>query len=167
MKVRVYVVDFEIPPRVKKWGLRIGIPAIVLSVAAAALAAAPLHTWSTGDMLQATDLNGNFTNLQGQITALQSAPISASGSVGPDGSIVRQTPQWLQNVPTHTATGTYTFTFESAFFSSTPDCAVTGIGGGAYVANIASLTQSGMTIETALNASLVNDNFEIVCVGLR
>ena len=67
MRLKVYVIDFEIPARVKKWGRRLGIPAFVLSVAAVAFAA-PLHVWATGDTLQATDLNGNFSNLQGQIS---------------------------------------------------------------------------------------------------
>ena len=74
MKLKIVIVDLEIPPRAKKWGLRIGIPAAVLSVAAVALAA-PLHVWSNGDTLQATDLNGNFTALQGSVpvvTAWQS-----------------------------------------------------------------------------------------------
>jgi hypothetical protein len=26
VKINVYVIDFEIPPRVKRWGVRIGIP---------------------------------------------------------------------------------------------------------------------------------------------
>jgi hypothetical protein len=72
MKLKIVIVDLEIPPRVKKWGLRLGIPVLVLSVAAVALAA-PLHTWNTGDVLQATDLNGNFNNLQSQITAIQTS----------------------------------------------------------------------------------------------
>src|SRR5271155_5310942 len=68
MKLKIVLVDFEIPPRVKRWGLGIGIPVIVLGVAAAAFAATPLHAWATNDTLQATDLNGNFANLQAQIT---------------------------------------------------------------------------------------------------
>src|SRR5215470_10890674 len=35
----------------------------------AAIAVGPLHTWSSGETLQATDLNGNFSNLQSQIGA--------------------------------------------------------------------------------------------------
>jgi hypothetical protein len=44
---------------------------LLVGTAAIAFATTPLHTWMTGDTLQATDLNGNFTNLQTQITALQ------------------------------------------------------------------------------------------------
>jgi hypothetical protein len=67
MKLKVVIVDLEIPPKVKRWGLRLGIPAVVLTIAAVALAG-PLHAWNQGDTLDATDLNGNFSNLQGQIT---------------------------------------------------------------------------------------------------
>ncbi len=70
MKINVDVIDLEIPPRVKRWGLRIGIPAVVLGTGAVALAGTPLHSWATNDTLQAVDLNGNFSNLQEQITAL-------------------------------------------------------------------------------------------------
>lgn len=67
MKLKVYVIDLEIPIRVKRWALRSAALLLVLGGAAIAVAAGPLHTWATGDTLQATDLNGNFTNLQGQI----------------------------------------------------------------------------------------------------
>lgn len=52
----------------KKWGLRIGILGLALGGTAVALAGGPLHPWATGDVLQASDLNENFANLQGQIT---------------------------------------------------------------------------------------------------
>ncbi|MEO8799601.1 MAG: hypothetical protein ABI551_17035 [Polyangiaceae bacterium] len=77
MKLKMVVVDFEIPARVKKWALRAGIPAVILTVAAVAWADS-LHTWNTGDTLQAADLNGNFANLQTQITALQAQAHPAS-----------------------------------------------------------------------------------------
>jgi hypothetical protein len=67
VKLKVYVIDLEIPARVKTWIVRGGILTLLLGTAALALAAAPLHVWATGDTLQAIDLNGNFTNLQGQI----------------------------------------------------------------------------------------------------
>jgi hypothetical protein len=71
MKLKVVVVDLEIPARTKRLALKIGIPLAVLVGGGAVAWASNLHTWNTGDTLQATDLNGNFTNLQAQITALQ------------------------------------------------------------------------------------------------
>jgi hypothetical protein len=67
MKLKVVVVDLELPPRVKRWGIRLGIPIFMLSVAALAYAAPTWKVWNTGDTLQAADLNGNFSILQGQV----------------------------------------------------------------------------------------------------
>ena len=78
MKLKVYVIDLEVPPRVKKWGLRIGIPAVVLTVAGVAFAG-PLHTWNQGDTLNASDLNGNFTNLQQEVATLQANVTALQG----------------------------------------------------------------------------------------
>jgi len=69
MKLKVYVIDVELSAAAKRWGLRLVTLSLVLGATAVALAAGPLHTWSTGDTLQATDLNGNFSNLQTQITS--------------------------------------------------------------------------------------------------
>ncbi|MEO8801651.1 MAG: hypothetical protein ABI551_27415 [Polyangiaceae bacterium] len=77
MKLKMIVVDFEIPAGVKKWAIRAGIPAVILTFAAVAWADS-LHTWNTGDTLQAADLNGNFASLQTQITAVQAQAHPAS-----------------------------------------------------------------------------------------
>jgi hypothetical protein len=68
----------ELLPNAKRWVLRIGIPLGVLGIAAMASGATPLHSWNTGDKLEATDLNGNFANLQNQIGVLQATPLAAS-----------------------------------------------------------------------------------------
>jgi hypothetical protein len=89
VKLKIYVVDLELPVRLKKWLLRVGVAVLLLGAAAVALAAGPLHVWSTGDTLQATDLNGNFTNLQNQITyrTIARADGSAAGDGTPNGAI--------------------------------------------------------------------------------
>jgi hypothetical protein len=82
MKFKIYVVDMEIPARVKTWATRIGILGLLLGSAAVAIAAAtPLHTWATGDTLQATDLNGNFAALDQRISALASQVGSVDATV--------------------------------------------------------------------------------------
>jgi hypothetical protein len=78
MKLKIVVIDLEIPPRTKKWLLRIGIPLAVLLGGGAIAWAATLHTWNTGDTLQASDLNGNFAGLQGQLTTSAFAPRTPS-----------------------------------------------------------------------------------------
>lgn len=78
MKIKFVVVDLEIPPRVKKWGLRIGIPlGVVLGWGAIAWAAG-LTVWTNGQSLQAADLNANFDYLQSEITALQARAFTPS-----------------------------------------------------------------------------------------
>jgi hypothetical protein len=85
MKVKVYVIDLETPAKVKRWGLRVGIPLGLLLGGGAIAWAAGLHTWNQRDTLNASDLNGNFSALQSAIpmvTAWQSyAPtVTASGT---------------------------------------------------------------------------------------
>lgn len=82
MKVKVYVIDLEIPPRVKRWVLRIGIPvAALLLMSVIAYASLP-KTWSTGDPLTAADLNGNFAALDKKARFVGSTDAGVSYSVG-------------------------------------------------------------------------------------
>ena len=89
MKVKVVVVDLEIPPRVKRWAFRIAIPAIIIGLGTIAYAAVPLTVWTTGQALKAVDLNANFTALNGSFMGLDSrvatletaAPLVPSGAV--------------------------------------------------------------------------------------
>jgi hypothetical protein len=69
MKLKVVIVDLEIPPRVKKWALRVGIPlGVVLGGGAVAWTAAGLVNFTAGTTLTAMDLNNSFAYLQGEIT---------------------------------------------------------------------------------------------------
>jgi hypothetical protein len=81
MKVKVCVIDLEIPPRLKKWGLRIGIPlALLVAGGTVAYASGPGWViWSQGQVLNAADLNTNFNDLQTQITALQPFVVEYTG----------------------------------------------------------------------------------------
>jgi hypothetical protein len=84
MKIKILVVDFEIPPRVRRWGLWTGLPLLVLGGAAIARAAPPsLVQFATGTPLRASDLNANFAALQGQITQLMNAGISTAATALP------------------------------------------------------------------------------------
>lgn len=78
MKLKVVVVDLEIPPRMKKWGLRLGMPVAVLLGAGGIAYATGLVTWSSGQTLQASDLNNNFSYIQGELAALQGQVHAAS-----------------------------------------------------------------------------------------
>ena len=68
MKIKVYVIDMEIPARIKRWALGIGIPAAMVLGGGAIAYAAGLVTWTSGETLQAADLNNNFSYLQSEIS---------------------------------------------------------------------------------------------------
>lgn len=70
MKVKVYVFDLPIPPFVKKWGMRVGFPALGVLVGGVALAGLP-GGYADGQPLTAEVLTSNFTYLQGEIAQLQ------------------------------------------------------------------------------------------------
>jgi microcystin-dependent protein len=79
MKVQV-VIDWEVTPRVKRWALRLGIPAAVLAgVSAIAYASVPVP-FTANSPLRAGDLNADFTSLDGRVNALEAAVV-APGSV--------------------------------------------------------------------------------------
>jgi hypothetical protein len=73
MKIKVVVIDFEVPTRVKQWALRIGIPVVVLGgFVALAYANVPV-AFNSGEVLQASDLNTNFQSLDQRLTAVEAA----------------------------------------------------------------------------------------------
>jgi microcystin-dependent protein len=97
MKIKIVVVDFEVPPRAKRWALRLGIPLAILGVAGIALAVPSLKQWKTGDTLTADDLNNSFQAVSvppGTIVAWGGASDAPSIPVGwllCDGSAVGRT----------------------------------------------------------------------------
>jgi hypothetical protein len=70
MKLKVVVVDLEVPPAAKHWLLRLGIPALVLGAAAVAYAGVPI-TFKSNALLKADDLNTNFSALDARLAALE------------------------------------------------------------------------------------------------
>jgi hypothetical protein len=86
MKLKLVVVDMEMSPWMKRWGLRLAIPAVILLGGGVAVGAGSLHTWSDGDKLTASDLNDNFTSLQNEIAQLQTNPMT-SGNLTVGGNV--------------------------------------------------------------------------------
>jgi len=78
LKLKLYVFDFEIPARVKRNALKIGIPVALILGGGALAYAQGLVSWSSGQTLTAANLNGNFSYLQGQITTAALAPRTPS-----------------------------------------------------------------------------------------
>ena len=64
-------IQFNHPSPAKTWALRVGASLALLLGGGAVAWASGLHVWATGDKLAATDLNGNFSYLNDQISSLQ------------------------------------------------------------------------------------------------
>ncbi len=81
MKLKVVVVDLEIPKPIKRRLLLAGIPTVaLLALGGIALATVP-HTFSNGQVLNATDLNDNFSGLDSRVTAIEKHPVKKVGNV--------------------------------------------------------------------------------------
>ncbi|TMQ19685.1 MAG: hypothetical protein E6J91_05725 [Deltaproteobacteria bacterium] len=71
MKIKLYVLDLEIPHRTKRLLLAVGIPAVLLLCATALVWAAVPNTFNSGDVLSAQKLNDNFSSLDARIASLE------------------------------------------------------------------------------------------------
>lgn len=69
MKIKILVIDPELSLRAKRALAIAAIPALLLG-GAVAYAAVP-KTWTTGEVLKASDLNGNFDALDKSVTAIE------------------------------------------------------------------------------------------------
>jgi len=114
MKIKLVIVDLEIPRHVKKRLLRIGVPIAAVLVCGGVALAAGLHSWNDGDTLTSTDLNANFSALQDQVnTSLGGTPLAApfSPTVGQvlayDGSAWTPTSPAVANTQILVTTGKF------------------------------------------------------------
>jgi hypothetical protein len=74
MKIKVYVLDLEIPARTKRRALLVGIPLGVLLGTAAIVYANVPNVFKPGDVLSSSKINQNFSSLDTRVTALEGAP---------------------------------------------------------------------------------------------
>jgi hypothetical protein len=126
MRIKIVVIDLEIPPRVKRWALRLAIPAVILGLAGVAFASLP-HTFASGEVLTAASLNADFQNLDGRVSTLETGrTIGASvvyTSATPSYSLGTQVPTGWAYQPTGSLGGDSLLTFPSPF-SGVPVCTV-------------------------------------------
>ena len=87
MKLKLVVVDFELPVRVRKWSVRLGIPLAVMLAGGAVAHAAGWVTWGPGQLLTADDLNGNFKIIGDQVNAIGTAWSSYTPTTSSDGTV--------------------------------------------------------------------------------
>lgn len=81
MKLKLVVVDFEIPARAKQWALRLGIPCTLLVGASAIAYASVPKTWVPADVLKSADLNSNFASLDSRVTAVEQGLAAAQSNI--------------------------------------------------------------------------------------
>jgi hypothetical protein len=73
-------IHFEISARTKRLLLRVGLPAVgLLAIAGIAYASLP-HTFASGEVLTAANLNASFQNLDNRISAVEGLQSDTSGT---------------------------------------------------------------------------------------
>jgi hypothetical protein len=78
MKLKVYVLDLEIPARTKRRALLVGIPLGILLGGAGIVYATVPNVFAVGDPLSSAKVNQNFSSLDTRVTALEGAPAAPS-----------------------------------------------------------------------------------------
>jgi hypothetical protein len=173
VKLKVYVVDLEIPARMKMWALRIGAFVVLAGTAAIAIAAVP-KVWVSQETLLASDLNGNFSALDTRVSAIEGQERVQRAVLGSDGTISSQNGSWISTV-SH-STGGYVITFASGVFSANPTCVVSPNAGNQISPSVEcySVSKTGMTCVSTSASQLTKDvgspidtALEIICVGPR
>jgi hypothetical protein len=71
VKLKVIVVDWEMPPAAKRVALRIVLPAMVLAGASAIAYASVPKVWTAGEALKAADLNADFSSIEARIGSVE------------------------------------------------------------------------------------------------
>jgi hypothetical protein len=82
MKIKVYVLDLEIPRRTKRIALLLGGPvALLVGLGAIAYATVP-NLFASGDELSSAKMNANFANLDGRLAAVEGLLAAATADGG-------------------------------------------------------------------------------------
>jgi hypothetical protein len=174
MRVKIIVVDMEIPPKVKRWALRLGLPlGVLLGTAGIAYAALP-HTFATGEVLSADNLNNDLSSLDARISALE-AKASAPTPQVITGLITQSGGTWsvTQAEPVGSVSGVYVsgsiYTGEtiwvsfSTSFADTPLCVIELQGQGEDNEIINPVTTN--TTNFGYNPIQGSTSFSFSCVG--
>jgi hypothetical protein len=185
MKLKVVIVDFEMSPRSKRLAIRLGIPALILGMATVAYAG-PLVTFAAGGTLHAADLNSNFTNLQTQITALQTAETADAtnitalqttgapryaGIVWNNSAIIdplKSASVSTALTVTHSSTGNYIVNYDCTDFPNGVVPVVTSalLGNPVYSDGLTTTSPCGVYVQTKTAAGVAADGpFSVFIIG--
>jgi hypothetical protein len=126
VKITFVTVDLEVSPRTKRALLRVALPAVLLLGAGGVAYASLPHTFASGEVLTAANLNNNLQSLDTRVTALEAATVTVVTATSP--------------TPT---TGNYYVTQEA-------DCAAgqRALGGGAMFTDASGTIKGGMLMSS-------------------
>jgi hypothetical protein len=161
MKIKIVVIDLEIPPPVKRWALRIAIPVAILGAAGAAYASLP-HTFASGETLTAANLNADLQNLDTRVAALEPVrPLVATLTwTGSAVTVSSPSPSgWISSGTL--SSGILTLNFATAF-TVAPACFFTGTISGFAMPPAMSTTTTKATSEGGVDTS---GTAQFVCIG--
>jgi hypothetical protein len=129
MKVRIVVIDWEIPARVKKWALRLGIPLGGLATAGGIAYASLPHVFASGETLSAANLNADLQSLDTRLAALEGRRlVQVEANITPESNVCTlsdQKPTTWATAASINGDGTCQLTFVPGSFSGTPICLAT------------------------------------------
>jgi hypothetical protein len=168
MKEREIVIRLRLPASVRKrW--QIALAAALLCIGAVAYATLP-YSFTTGDQLSSTKLNGNFSNLDGRLTTLEGKSqtvyesfinclVSGCSYTQPNGT-------WITNIVVN-GNGYYTANLTSGAFTSPPICVGTPQASGSQTTVNLSPATATIGIKTYNSAGAATDGlpFNIICIG--
>jgi len=83
VKITFVTVNFEVSARTKRALLRVVLPAAVLLGAGGIAYASLPHTFASGEVLTAANLNTNFQSLDTRVTALEAASVTVVTATSP------------------------------------------------------------------------------------
>jgi hypothetical protein len=76
VKITFVTVDLEVSPRAKRALLRVALPAVLLLAAGGIAYASLPHTFASGEVLTAANLNNDLQSLDTRVTALEAAAVT-------------------------------------------------------------------------------------------
>jgi hypothetical protein len=167
VRVKLVVIDLELPPWLKRWVLRLAIPAGLVLTGAVAWAAS-VHSWTSGETLKAQDLNDSFTAVQQQITSLPRVEGFHVACHGTNSAILGMSDGAGTTIVDGTAAGTCTLVFPTGMWSAPPFCTCTGAEGGIDAdrkCQVGTTTTTQLKLAGWVGSAAQDLNVMVTCAG--
>lgn len=168
MKEKEIVIRLRLPASLRKRWL-IALAGALLCVGAVAYATLP-YSFNTGDQLSSTKLNGNFNNLDGRVTTLETKSQTVYESMitcqSSGCSFTSPNGTWITNILVN-GNGYYTANLASGAFTAPPICVGTAQASGSTASVNLSAATATINIKTYNSAGTASDGlpFNMICIG--